>query len=140
MGREHTSPDFGSTPNFHCPFHPAEAPIKSWNDCYKCWYVILDDELRKDICERHGLDYRIEHHPKINTPCDPLVRSGMFVQFGTYAAPIAWWLNFFTPDQFVFLNSDELKWVSWKGAGACACLLEPLQHLTIWNPAGFNAK
>lgn len=35
---------------------------------------------------------------KTSTPCA-----------GQYAAPIAWWLNFFPPSQFLFVHSADLR-------------------------------
>ena len=33
----------------------------------------------------------------------------MYVAYGHYAAQLAWWLNFFPPERFLLLNSEDLR-------------------------------
>ena len=76
-----------------------------WNDCFKCWYLRSDPELKEQTCSSLGYGDGLTGI----TPCTPLFKFGHFTTFGTYAAPIRWWLEFFPSERFLFINNEELK-------------------------------
>lgn len=55
----------------------------------------------------------------------------MFVAYGHYAAPLAWWLNFFPPDRFLLINNDDLRMNPVKVANRVATFVG-LQPLFTW--------
>jgi hypothetical protein len=72
----------------------------TWNDCHQCRYSLFDG----DVCEEQG------HDEDIFT-CDIFVHRRQFSVFdySMYAPQIAWWLEFFPPEQIKILTSRQLK-------------------------------
>ena len=81
-------------------------PGRQWNDCFSCHYIVHDWERRRHLCRLVGL---LQDTCAIENPCKPQVELYMYVAYGHYAAPLAWWLNFFPPDRFLILNNEELR-------------------------------
>jgi hypothetical protein len=76
----------------------------TWFDCYKCAYSYIDVRLSK-----------------VREACAPLETIGPpefrncsvphfgFTQHGLYAEQIAWWLQFFPPEQFMIVSATQLR-------------------------------
>jgi len=85
----------------NCTFNTGK-PTQSWNDCYRC--LVNDNSIRKHCQGRWYL--RKDGPDAMDHEC--LDFSMEMISRGLYAAQIAWWLEFFPPEQFVFINSDDL--------------------------------
>ena len=81
-------------------------PTKQWNDCFACLYTVPDWSIRKATCKPLGLLHRAS---ATDNPCKPSLELYMYVAYGHYAAQLAWWLNFFPPERFLLLNSEDLR-------------------------------
>ncbi|CAD7699169.1 unnamed protein product, partial [Ostreobium quekettii] len=75
-------------------------PLKGWNECFGC---LINDESISKYC--HGRWYMFDNGPN-NQRCHDLASD--IVSRGLYAAQIAWWFQHFPPEQFLFINSNEL--------------------------------
>jgi hypothetical protein len=74
---------------------------RTWGDCYRCSLgTRACEELTKEEIE--GVGY-----------CDsglvPMTPKVPGLQYGLYAAQIAWWLSFFPPERFMIIRQEDTK-------------------------------
>eukprot|EP00892_Ulva_mutabilis_P000115 jgi/Ulvmu1/10103/UM006_0053.1 len=82
-----------------CRFTTPGANV-TWQDCFGCRYNLFRYRQCCDMREEHENDL---------FPCFGVPRGFSVLDYSNYAAQIAWWLNFFPPEQIYVVTSDVLK-------------------------------
>lgn len=72
---------------------------KTWHSCFQCHYSHVDNLACTLLDDRDR---------KLFKQCDGHFGFGK-VSVSNYAAQLAWWLNFFSPDRFLIVSSDVLR-------------------------------
>ena len=77
----------------------------TWHDCYRCRY----DSVSLDACKS-----RDAGEPPF-APCERVLRgrgtqvAHKVLAAGSYAAQLAWWLQFFPPERFMVITATQLE-------------------------------
>lgn len=72
---------------------------KTWHSCFQCHYSHVDSSACNSLNDRDR---------QLLEQCNQHFGFGM-LSVSNYAAQLAWWLNFFTPDRFLIISSQELR-------------------------------
>ena len=72
---------------------------KTWHSCFQCHYSHVDSNACTSLNERDR---------QLLQQCNNHFGFGA-LSVSNYAAQLAWWLNFFTPDRFLIISSRELR-------------------------------
>lgn len=77
---------------------------KTWNDCFRC---LGYNPKARDVCHNRPFQFR---GPNRKASCFPF--GEQMVSRGLYAAQLAWWFSFFSPENFVIIFSHDFYKVS----------------------------
>lgn len=72
---------------------------KTWHSCFQCHYSHVDINACTSLNERDR---------QLLEQCNQHFGFGA-LSVSNYAPQLAWWLNFFTPDRFLIISSQELR-------------------------------
>eukprot|EP00210_Caulerpa_lentillifera_P001271 g1227.t1 len=81
-----------------CAFNKGDG-TKTWNDCFRC---LAHCQKARDVCHNRPFRFR---GPDGETSCFPF--GEQLISRGLYAAQLAWWFSFFSPENFVIIFSHD---------------------------------